>query len=56
MAIFVKENCNAVTVFDQKIAAWPHGRKAERKTASDFVTTERLLSTERPPKGLEMAK
>ena len=35
---------------------WLHDCKAERKTASNFVPTKRLLLTKRPPKGLEMAK
>ena len=35
---------------------WLHVRKDARKTAYNFVPTKRFLSTERSPKGLEMAK
>ena len=31
-----------------------HGRKAKRKTASDFDLTERLLTTKRSPKGFKI--
>ena len=37
------------------VKKWPHGRKDGRKIVSDFIPTERLLLTERPPKGLKIA-
>ena len=36
------------------VKKWPHGCKVERKTASNFILTERLLVTKRPLKGLKI--
>ena len=50
--LFCRENCDAAAALGQKMATWPQGRK---KIVSDFIPTERLLLTERPPKGLKIA-
>ena len=47
--LFNSKNCDNMAVFALKMAAWPKdGQAAKRKTASNFLTTQRLNAAESP--------